>query len=264
MSSAAAAAAASAAADASSDTTQLRAAKSALRNQITARLEARPLSAVSEESSSLLALALQDSRVSAARCVCLYASMPFEFNTFALASVLFRSGARVFYPRCLSSARAGAAMDFFEAFGLDDVNAWPENKWKIREPTDFYNGTNAGAADPTGGAAASAELRRRPRTSDDQVAKALDLVLLPGVAFDRHGGRLGHGAGYYDKWLRSLAEKRRMSGAERAMPALIAIALRCQIVEQVPMGHTDYRIDQVIALPPLQQSDKPQAAEAQR
>lgn len=49
-----------------------------------------------------------------------------------------------------------------------------------------------------------------------------DLVLLPGVAFDRKGGRLGRGGGWYDRSLPS------------AVCALFGLAFRFQIVDSVP------------------------------
>lgn len=66
-------------------------------------------------------------------------------------------------------------------------------------------------------------------------------MLAPGVAFTRDGGRLGHGAGYYDRYL---TEHRRLIG--RA-PRTIGLALREQLVDEVPMTDRDVRLDRVIA-----------------
>jgi 5-formyltetrahydrofolate cyclo-ligase len=64
----------------------------------------------------------------------------------------------------------------------------------------------------------------------------LDLVVVPGVAFDRSCGRLGYGGGYYDRLL-----ERRRDGV-----AAIAIAFTLQIVDRVPTGAIDRRIDGVV------------------
>jgi 5-formyltetrahydrofolate cyclo-ligase len=64
-----------------------------------------------------------------------------------------------------------------------------------------------------------------------------DLAILPGLAFDRNGGRLGRGKGYYD----------------RAFPAgtnggciLFGVAFSLQLVDEVPMGSWDRRVDAVV------------------
>ncbi|HBI42702.1 MAG TPA: 5-formyltetrahydrofolate cyclo-ligase [Planctomycetales bacterium] len=64
----------------------------------------------------------------------------------------------------------------------------------------------------------------------------LDLVIVPGVAFDRDGGRTGHGFGYYDKLL------------NRARPdaPLIALAFECQLFPRIPMQTHDVFMDKVI------------------
>lgn len=78
---------------------------------------------------------------------------------------------------------------------------------------------------------------REPRADAPTVSiDEIDFLLMPGVAFDRFGNRLGYGRGYYDKLL-SIAD-----------PALtrVAAAFSCQIVEAVPVGPTDQRIDCII------------------
>ena len=64
----------------------------------------------------------------------------------------------------------------------------------------------------------------------------LDLVVVPGVAFDRSCGRVGYGGGYYDRLL----------GRRREGVAAIAIAFALQIVDRVPSGAIDRRIDGVV------------------
>ena len=61
----------------------------------------------------------------------------------------------------------------------------------------------------------------------------IDVVLVPGVAFDRRGGRLGFGGGYYDRFLPTT-------------PALrIGIAFDQCLAEQLPCGQHDQRMDWV-------------------
>jgi len=64
----------------------------------------------------------------------------------------------------------------------------------------------------------------------------LDLIMVPGVAFDRRGGRSGHGMGYYDKLL------------EHARPdtPLVALAFECQLFEEVPTAEHDVYMDKVV------------------
>ena len=64
----------------------------------------------------------------------------------------------------------------------------------------------------------------------------LDLVVVPGVAFDRSCDRVGYGGGYYDRLL----------GKRRDGAAAIAIAFSIQIVDVVPIGAIDRRIDGVV------------------
>jgi 5-formyltetrahydrofolate cyclo-ligase len=79
-----------------------------------------------------------------------------------------------------------------------------------------------------------AELRTR---DDKHVApQDLELIMVPGVGFDRRGGRTGHGKGYYDKLL------------EHAHPdaPLVALAFECQMFDEIPMQPHDIFMDKVL------------------
>ena len=65
----------------------------------------------------------------------------------------------------------------------------------------------------------------------------LDLVVMPGVAFTEAGARLGHGKGYYDKYLASLRDPK---------PTTIALAFREQILDELPTGPHDVPVDLVL------------------
>jgi|Deesub1362B_J571_1020462.scaffolds.fasta_scaffold00087_66 5-formyltetrahydrofolate cyclo-ligase len=64
----------------------------------------------------------------------------------------------------------------------------------------------------------------------------IDFILVPGVAFDENGGRLGYGGGYYDKLLGGLNRK----------PHLVAVAFEEQILEKVPVSNHDIRIPKIV------------------
>jgi len=67
-----------------------------------------------------------------------------------------------------------------------------------------------------------------------------DLVLVPGLAFDREGGRLGRGGGYYDRTFAT----GRMPGAR---PILIGIGFGFQVVDRLPMTSLDVRMDGILS-----------------
>lgn len=67
-------------------------------------------------------------------------------------------------------------------------------------------------------------------------AKELNLILMPGAAFDRQGGRVGYGMGYYDRFLTNL----------KGYVDKIALAYGLQVLEKVPMDETDVRINGII------------------
>jgi 5-formyltetrahydrofolate cyclo-ligase len=61
-------------------------------------------------------------------------------------------------------------------------------------------------------------------------------MLVPGVAFAANGARLGYGGGFYDRLLASL---------ERGIPR-IAAAFELQMVDELPEGPRDERVDSVV------------------
>jgi 5-formyltetrahydrofolate cyclo-ligase len=104
----------------------------------------------------------------AARVVLIYAALPGEVPTQAIAEEAWRRGVTLVYPRCLPEERALA---------LHHVRAHHElsrGSYGIREPAPHC-----------------------PLVRVEEI----DVALIPGLAWDRQGGRLGRGAGYYDRLL---------------------------------------------------------------
>ena len=64
----------------------------------------------------------------------------------------------------------------------------------------------------------------------------IDLILAPGVAFDKDGGRLGYGGGFYDRFIGSLNKK---------IP-IVAIGYNVQIVDKVPRDEFDMNVNGII------------------
>jgi 5-formyltetrahydrofolate cyclo-ligase len=64
----------------------------------------------------------------------------------------------------------------------------------------------------------------------------IDLILMPGVAFDKLGGRIGYGAGFYDRFLSNMKKR-----ADK-----IALAYDFQLLDSIPMDEHDVSIDGII------------------
>ncbi|HEX4070533.1 MAG TPA: 5-formyltetrahydrofolate cyclo-ligase [Planctomycetaceae bacterium] len=64
----------------------------------------------------------------------------------------------------------------------------------------------------------------------------LDFVMVPGVGFDRHGGRMGNGQGYYDRLLQSV----------RLNCKLVAPCYESQLMDEIAMGPHDVYMDKVV------------------
>ncbi len=142
----------------------------------------------------------------AAKTVMFYIDVRDEARTRHALPQAITSDKRIIIPFCVDGE--------LELFWLESMDELSTGMYKILEPR--------------------AELR-------DVAAKRLqpedlDLIMVPGVAFDKQGGRTGHGKGYYDKLL------------QHARPdcPLVALAFECQIFPEIPMQEHDIYMDKVV------------------
>lgn len=76
----------------------------------------------------------------------------------------------------------------------------------------------------------------------------VDLIIIPGLAFDPFGGRLGHGGGHYDKILCAPGSKKRC--------CKVGMAFDFQLLKSVPMSKSDVRMDIIITEKKVVRSDE--------
>lgn len=147
--------------------------KSMMRQQARDRIAALSSAERARASEEVARLVWSVEEVAAARVILLYASVPGEVETDALAAEAVRRGIVLTYPRCLPESKAMV---------LHRIGGHPELRstgaFGIREP------------DPT-----------CPVVEVGQV----DAALVPGLGWDRTGMRLGRGEGYYDRLFKSRA-----------------------------------------------------------
>ena len=107
----------------------------------------------------------------------------------------------------------------------------------MREETARYEMAAMGADTPVVHGPADAP---QPVSRDWVPLGELDLLIVPGVAFDDDGGRVGRGAGHYDRILEGRA------GAGSARPIVLGLGFEFQILQCVPMAAHDVRLDLVV------------------
>lgn len=73
----------------------------------------------------------------------------------------------------------------------------------------------------------------------------IDVFLIPGVAFDRQGGRLGFGGGFYDRALESI--KKLPDSTRASAPLLVGICYQWQLVDgKIPVESYDITMDMIV------------------
>ncbi len=78
-----------------------------------------------------------------------------------------------------------------------------------------------------------------PREPRERIAvdpETVDVVVTPGLAFDREGNRLGYGGGYYDRYLARMGDA----------ILRVGVAFSLQLVGRVPHEHEDQPVDVVV------------------
>lgn len=154
----------------------------------------------------------------APRTVAVYAAMGSEVDPAAFAAAAVARGWRVAYPCMLSAAEATACGQrmCMRAVAADDASAAPF----IAHPARAF-------------AATDIDSDRFPIVP----AEALDMIVVPLVAFDQTGARLGYGGGCYDRYLSMLS------------PAcqIIGIAFDEQHVDHIPIDAHDLPLPHIIS-----------------
>ncbi|MFA3875219.1 5-formyltetrahydrofolate cyclo-ligase [Streptomyces sp. MMCC 100] len=165
---------------------------------------------VREAADALAGRALGLPEVAGARAVAAYVSVGAEPGTLALLDALRARGVRVLLPALLPDND----LDWGEYTGEDSLA-------RVR------HGGRMELFEPAG-----------ERLGPDAVTRA-DVVLLPGVAVDGRGLRLGRGGGSYDRVLARLE-------AAGARPALLVLLYDREVVARVPAEPHDRPVDAVV------------------
>jgi len=143
---------------------------------------------------------LSHASVQSAHRICVYVSLPDEVETNAIIDQLLKRGKTVSIPKVVSKG----VLKLYEIHSFDDVIT---GAFGILEPD----------------------------VSCTHIEKTdVDIFIVPGIAFDREGNRLGRGMGYYDRLLEGLSAYK------------IGLAYASQIISGLPHNEYDIPMDTVI------------------
>ena len=178
--------------------------KSALRAQMRHTMESRGESELAAKADALAERALSWAPMAGAGCVMVYLSMTAEAGTGALIERLLQAGVDVAGPRVDWDARTLAP-----ALIRDPMADVVEGRLGVPEPAPHAQGVSI---------------------------ESVDVILVPGLAFDLRGFRLGRGAGFYDRFL---ADPRRRGLS-------LGYGYEAQLVHRVPTAPHDARLDAIV------------------
>lgn len=196
----------------------------------------------------------------AARRISVYLSMPAgEINTSGIVADALARGKSVFIPYTypLSDPRPGqpkSIMDMLQLHSLADLASLEADRWGIPMPRSESLPARANCFGGTGITDGQA-----PSSDSSACGNGLDLIIMPGMAFDSGLGRLGHGKGFYDYFLTRCHQTSGMPFRGKNSCYLVCrgltdhdkvgLSLTEQFLaptEAVPMGSSDFRLDALI------------------
>ncbi len=195
--------------------------KAELRRAMIARRDALDLDVRAAKSAVVCARLvelMESSGTAGQRTVAVYAAMGSEVDPAAFAAAAAKCGWRVAYPCMLSATDAMACGQrmCMRTVAAGDVSAAPF----IAHPTRAFAATDVDSV-------------RFPIVP----AAELDMVVVPLVAFDRTGARLGYGGGCYDRYLPTVAPK----------CLIVGIAFGEQRVDHVPTDAHDLPLPNIVS-----------------
>lgn len=195
--------------------------KAELRRAVIARRDALDLDVRAAKSAVVCARLvelLESSGAAGQRTVAVYAAMGSEVDPAAFAAAAVARGWRVAYPCMLSASDAATCGQrmCMRAVSAGDASEAPF----IAHPTRTF-------------AATDIDSDHFPIVP----AKALDMIIVPLVAFDRTGARLGYGGGCYDRYLPTVAPK----------CLIVGIAFDEQRVDHVPTDAHDLPLPHIVS-----------------
>ena len=177
--------------------------KSALRRRMGERAAGISFYQRQRESEQVCHLLSQQDAYRRAHVIMAYLALPSELNIDCLIELAWRHGKQVVAPRIATRRKD---MDIIKVTNLQ--SGMRMGPYQIREPVG------------------------------DQVCpiESLSLVIVPGIAFDDRGNRLGRGGGYYDRFLSRLSGQTICCGA----------GFRSQMIDAVIHDNHDVRLDALV------------------
>ena len=193
--------------------------KQVLRKEIRAKVRALSPEELSAQSEKVWEKLFQLPEYQNAKTVGLFLSMPKnEIKTETVLRHCVENSKTIYVPEVGQNFEC-ADMELLRVFAEKNESgqlfyeSWPKNKWGIPEP---------------------------PESMTKEVAKPgdIDLLVVPGLGFDRQGNRIGQGKGYYDRFITRITKD--------AKPKLVAVTLLCQLVDAIPVSPLDRVMDKIV------------------
>ncbi|PWY90695.1 5-formyltetrahydrofolate cyclo-ligase [Aspergillus heteromorphus CBS 117.55] len=224
----------------------LQVAKRDLRRRMRDALQQIPADSIAHQSQTATARLLSRPEYQAAKRIGVYLSMPAgELSTTAIVQDALASGKEVFVPYIhsleISSQAKTSVMDMMLLDSMDEFRALVPDRWGIPSlsAAQVLNKRNC-----FGGKGVS------PQPEDATKGPyGLDLIVMPGMAFDQGFRRLGHGKGYYDHFLTRYSTGAESTITAPKLPSLVALCLHEQMLaptEEIPVADHDWPVDVVI------------------
>lgn len=192
----------------------VQAAKQALRKEIKRRVAALSDDEKHRQSRALSRKLFSHPKYVSSTRIAVFLSMADEVCTKEIIKDIFRLGKSCFIPRYESRS---SHMDMLKLNSLQDMETLPLTSWNIQQPAADDNSREEALA-----------------------AGGLDLILMPGLGFDRSGNRLGRGKGFYDAYLE------RCIRHPKGKPYTIALAFKEQLCQEIPVNDNDVLIDEIL------------------